>query len=69
MFVAALVAAFGLMTFVVTPAADAIVIHVEVAEGGIDPNAPPPEPTTGQIVNLCLTVRAYSPNPVGCISI
>jgi hypothetical protein len=68
MFVAAVVAAFGLMTFVAMPAANAIVVHVEVGEG-IDPNAPPTEPPTGALVNLCLTVRAVQPNPLTCVTV
>ena len=65
MFVAAAVAAFGLMTFVATPAANAIIVHAEIGEG-IDPSSPP-EPAPGVLLGLCLTIR--SANSTNCISI
>ena len=65
MFVAAVLASLGLMTFVATPHASAIIVHAEILEG-VDPNSPP-EPAPGTLLHLCLTIR---PNPpVACVTV
>ena len=66
MFIAAVVAAFGLLTVMHTPAANAIIVHAEVLEG-VDPSSPPPPPEKGDLLSLCLTIRAAA--STNCISI
>jgi hypothetical protein len=58
MFLAAILAALGLLTFVHTPAANAVIAHIEIGEEGLDPNAPPPPPPAGALLSLCITIRA-----------
>jgi len=62
-FVAALVAATGLLTMVGAESAGAIRINIGILEGT---STPPPPPTPGEILGLCVQIR---PNPANCITI
>jgi len=48
----------GLLTVVQMPTASAVIVHAEIGENGTP--STPPQAGTGEILHLCLTIRAAS---------
>ena len=65
LFFAALFAAMGLLTVVQMPGASAAIVHAEIGENGTP--STPPAAGSGELLHLCLTIRAAGSH--NCIDI